>query len=289
MSAAQDIQLTKNQDYWLRVYIDSAKPEQISGDSWDVSWDFCHGETRSSSSITFHLAIRRDSSGDRLYHTAIVVKKQQNGTICPVISRDHKTTHKTFAQKPDLRQVMAEYKREFPLDKRGAAASSSKTQGGNGGQGGGDGGSGNGQPPKQFEKKIETNIYGDKYFIDENGENIICDDAGNPIVQNDSKRNTCFYMDKHLFRHACTVTQVVHGASKISVMKTAKGAQHKCKMPGARVKDQSRWRERRARPQVNAAQGIKKTQPKATPGSHVMVNGKKHEVVNGKPRPQPVV
>lgn len=273
MSAAQEMKLSNKQDSELRKYLEAAKPDQISGDNWSVSWGFCHGETRSTSTITFHLGTKRDSSGERLYHTAIVVEKQEGSTVCPVMSHNGESTHKKYAEKPDLKQVMLDLKKVFPMHTRGTATSSSQAQGGNGDQGGGDGGNGNGNPPKPFEKEIKKNVFDEYYFIDEQGENIICDEHGNPIVQHDAKTNKYFYMDSNHARHTCTVKEYSKGSSKTIVMKTVKGAHHKCKLrSGAREKCP-------AGIQMNSAQGVKKPQTKPAPGTQLMINGEKHVVL----------
>lgn len=110
------INLNGSQHRALLQYLANARASQIGAGGWTVSWKDCHGETRSSSTITFHIAIRLTSVGE--HRSCIRVGSRP----CQFIVAGSEAQ---WASQPSLSHILNEYKRMYNVDTTTPPSSSS--------------------------------------------------------------------------------------------------------------------------------------------------------------------
>ncbi|KAK1750431.1 hypothetical protein QBC47DRAFT_407085 [Echria macrotheca] len=92
----------------LRDYLAGAHGTYISGISWTTQWRDLHGEGRTSSSMVFHIKVKKTSAKPPTYHTVIASGQRSEVFV--------DGTEMVFAEEPDLRHILNQYKRSFGVD-----------------------------------------------------------------------------------------------------------------------------------------------------------------------------
>lgn len=107
--------LNKAQRRSLDQYLSNARATHIAVTEWNVLWTDCHGETRSSSKVTFHIAIRLTSTGE--HWSCIHVGSKPHQFIAS-------GTKVQWASRPSLSHILNEYKRMYNIDPTTSSSSS---------------------------------------------------------------------------------------------------------------------------------------------------------------------
>jgi hypothetical protein len=92
----------------IQEYLEGAHGTYIGGISWTTQWQDLHGEGRSSSKVTFHIKVKKTSTTPPVYHAVIAAGKRSNTFI--------EGTEMEFAEEPDLRHILNQYKRTFGVE-----------------------------------------------------------------------------------------------------------------------------------------------------------------------------
>ena len=160
-----EVTLNKGGKKAMQVYLDNAKPEQISAPEWGISkWLDSHGEGRS----TFHIGFRYMTDTGCCW--TCILAETENGEL-PVAG----TLINWCTVAPGPRVFMETYKNaNFPLAKP-------DSQSGGSGSGGGAGGAGGSSVSIAGKKTIHRNSEGGYFYYDANWECHNCDKDGNDI------------------------------------------------------------------------------------------------------------
>ncbi|KAK3331640.1 hypothetical protein B0T19DRAFT_438528 [Cercophora scortea] len=101
----------------MEKYIANARTSLIHVNEWTTNWIHCHGESRTTAALTWHLGAMRCSDGT--YKTVIRMKE----------GRGHVSVEGTLrswgTERPNIKKVLNSYKREFDIE----PTSSSESEG----------------------------------------------------------------------------------------------------------------------------------------------------------------
>lgn len=145
-----------------------------------------HGDGRSSSSLTFHVALRLTSEGE--YHTCLKVGSGDGTVVDGSVVNWGQT-------RPSLQSILNHYKRMYQVDVTTSSSSSGSDDDRRGGGSGGRGGKGR---RGGWQKQVMKADDGSYFYLDEQEEYIPCDANGQAIqtsyrLHYDSRANKAYY------------------------------------------------------------------------------------------------
>ncbi|KAH6949478.1 hypothetical protein DER45DRAFT_93764 [Fusarium avenaceum] len=99
----------------LKTYLENAKGNTISISSWSKNWTYTHGETRSSSKLTYYIGGQLNSDGH--YITCLFVWTFKS-SYKPISNDDDAiSTQKDWGtEKPDMSEVLKAYKEMYDVE-----------------------------------------------------------------------------------------------------------------------------------------------------------------------------
>ncbi|KAM0338548.1 hypothetical protein ACHAPU_011283 [Fusarium lateritium] len=114
MAKSKVMYLNKTQVDDLKKYLENAKTKTISISSWSQVWAYTHGETRSSSKLTYYIGGRRNSDGR--YITRLFV--YFHGSYKPISNKaDAISTQVEWGtEKPHMSEVLKFYKDMYDVE-----------------------------------------------------------------------------------------------------------------------------------------------------------------------------
>lgn len=107
--------LNKKQVEDLKTYLENAKGSTISISSWSKNWAYTHGETRSSSNLTYYIGGQLNSDGHFITRLFVWTFKS---SYKPISDKDDAiSTQKDWCtEKPDMSEVLKAYKEMYDVE-----------------------------------------------------------------------------------------------------------------------------------------------------------------------------
>jgi hypothetical protein len=107
--------LNKKQVEDLKTYLENAKGKTISISSWSKNWAYTHGETRSSSNLTYYIGGQLNSDGHFIIRLFVWTFKSSYKPISN--KHDAISTQKDWGtEKPDMSEVLKVYKEMYDVE-----------------------------------------------------------------------------------------------------------------------------------------------------------------------------